>query len=318
MTRSNLLVALGAGVAALLGAGSAHAYCRTASCLEGMPHTEQVCDPPQTTDCGIPLFWASRCIGYSIQEDASAQVTFAQTEQVVKSAFASWASAVCADGGTPQMLVTEAAPAVCHQHEYNQTRGNANIIMYHDDTWPYEGQSNATLALTTVTYDIDTGEIYDADMELNSADNHFTLGDTGVDFDLLSIVTHETGHFQGMAHSANPEATMWPSYTPGTISLRDLSADDKAGICAIYPSTPANSDCNATPRHGFSPLCAAEQPTPSTSKCSTTVPGNTSSFAPAAGVLAALGALLFAARRRESREGLRHHASRRGRSRSCR
>jgi hypothetical protein len=134
------------------------------------------------------------------------------------------------------------------------------------------------------------------------ADNHFTLGDTNVDFDLLSIVTHETGHFQGMAHSANPEATMWPSYTPGTISLRQLSPDDEAGICAIYPATPTNSDCEPTPRHGFSPLCAAEQPSPpSSSKCSTTAPGSTSSFTPVASVITALGALLFSTRRRSRR-----------------
>jgi hypothetical protein len=293
--------ALGAGLAALLSAGTAGAYCRTSSCMEGTPHSAAVCNPPYTDDCGTPLFWASRCIGYSVQENASTQVTFAQTEQVMKSAFASWASSACTGGGTPQMRVTEAAPAVCDQQQYNQNAGNANIIMYHDDVWPYEGQSNATLALTTVTYNLDTGEIYDADMELNSADNHFTLGDTDVDYDLLSIVTHETGHFQGMAHSHDPNATMWPEYMPGTISLRDLSADDQAGICAIYPPAPINNDCNATPRHGFSPLCAAQQPAPppsQSSKCSAVAPGSTSSSGSGPGVIAALGALVFAARRK--------------------
>src|SRR5689334_23648589 len=49
------------------------------------------------------------------------------------------------------------------KHEYNQNRGNTNLIVFRDDGWPYEGSSN-TLALTTVTYNLDTGEIYDADM----------------------------------------------------------------------------------------------------------------------------------------------------------
>lgn len=296
-----LVPVLGAGLAALLSAGTAGAYCRTASCTPATnPHTEQVCNPPYTDDCGIPLFWASRCLGYSVQQSASKQVTFAQTEQVMKSAFASWTSAACPGGGTPQMQVTEAAPAVCDEHEYNQSAGNANIILYHDDVWPYEGQSNSTLALTTVTYNLDTGEIYDADMELNSADNQFTLGTTGtIDFDLPSIVTHETGHFLGMAHSHDMTATMWPEYVPGTTTLRKLSADDIAGICAIYPPTPANNDCDATPRHGFSALCAAQQPPPpSGSKCSTGAPGSGSSGGPPAGAMAALGALIFAARRR--------------------
>jgi MYXO-CTERM domain-containing protein len=300
MSRNNLPVApvaCAAALAALLAAGTAGAYCRTTSCMQGMPHSAQVCQPPESDDCGVPLFWASHCIGYSVQQDASKQVTFAQTEQVLKSAFASWTSAAC-PGGTPQMQVTEAAKAVCHQQQYNQTVGNANVIMYHDDMWPYEGQANATLALTTVTYNLDTGEIYDADMELNTADTHFTLGDTGVGFDLLSVVTHETGHFLGMAHSHDPTATMWPQYNPGTINLRHLSADDIAGICAIYPPTPVNNDCNATPRHGFSPLCAAQQPPPPRSgTCSATAPGSAPTGS-GAGMIAALGALVFAARRR--------------------
>src|SRR5262249_43161433 len=154
--------------------------------------------------------------------------------------------------------VTEAAPVNCKQHEYNQKAGNANIILYHDDLWPYEGTNN-TLALTTVTYNLDTGEIYDADMELNSADNDFTVGDTNVDFDLLSIVPHETGHFLGLAHSHESTATMWPSYDPPTTNLRHISADDIAGICAIYPPGSDRTCCDATPRHGFSPDCAAQQ-----------------------------------------------------------
>jgi len=296
MRTSNLAVAFFAGAFSLLLAGTAGAYCRTSSCMEGMAHTAAVCDPPQQTDCGTPLFWASRCIGYSVQVNASIKVTFAQTEQVMKAAFATWAAADCT-GGNPQMAVTEAAPATCDQHEYNQTKGNANIILYHDDVWPYEGSPN-TLALTTVTYNLDTGEIYDADMELNSADNDFTVSDTNVDFDLQSIVTHETGHFQGLAHSANPTAVMWPEYVEHTTTLRTLTADDEAGICAIYPPSPANSDCDATPRHGFSTLCAAQQPAQSTSSCGVGspggAPGSDGGTGPSGGVLAGLGALVLA------------------------
>ncbi len=307
--RSDRAAALAAGLAlglgATLAASAAHAYCRTSSCNQGMAHTAAVCDPPRPDDCGTVIAWAQPCVEFSVQQDGSPKrnISFTQTEQVMAEAFGTWMGADCASGGHPHILVTEGTPAVCATHEYNQDAGNANVVMYHDDKWPYEGQPGTTLALTTVTYTLDTGEIYDADMELDSADNAFTLGDTNVMFDLLSIVTHESGHFLGMAHSHDPNATMWPDYLPGTISLRHLSPDDVAGICAVYPPAGAVTDCDPTPRHGFSPLCAADQSSGSSSCSRPARPASRSAAAqaapaPPAGALAVLGAWLLTARRR--------------------
>jgi hypothetical protein len=304
MTRSNLSARLVGGLlgglALLLSAGPAAAYCRTSSCDPTLPdaHTAAVCDPPQMSDCGIALAWPQPCAQFNVQEDGSPKlgITAAQLETLMTTAFGTWMNAACT-GGTPHILISEGAIVSCDQHEYNQMAGNANIILFHDDVWPYEGSPN-TLALTTVTYDLDTGAIYDADMELNSADNHFTLGDTDVDFALLSIVTHESGHFLGMAHSADPSATMFPSYNQGTINLRTLSADDIAGICVVYPPEGPVTGCDPTPRHGFSPLCAAQQP--ASSGCSCGLAGASESApaqrGPWMGALA-LGGLLLGARR---------------------
>ena len=302
-------LALAAAAVVTASAAPASAYCRTSSCPS--VGTSQVCTPTGPGDCGLPLFWGSPCVGWSLQQNASAHTTFAETEQILTKAFHTWTTAACAGGGTPRMSVTEAAAAVCDKHEYNQAAGNANIILFHDDAWPYEGSPN-TLALTTVTYNLDTGEIYDADMELNSADNTFTTGDTNVEFDLLSIVTHETGHFLGLAHSPNIDATMYPSYIPQTTKLRDLSPDDVAGICAIYPPGDAiPSDCDPTPRHGFSTRCAGDQPPGSVVEgdSSSTASGGCAAApampagAPWAGMTAALGALVFAAARKRRRAG---------------
>lgn len=70
-------------------------------------------------------------------------------------------------------------------------------------------------------------------------------------------MTHETGHFLGLAHSHQPDATMYPVYQQGTTMIRNLSDDDIAGICAVYPPGDIPSDCDPTPHHGFSALCAA-------------------------------------------------------------
>jgi hypothetical protein len=259
MARSKPLLAA-AGLAALLAADPAAAFCRTSSCPD--VGTRSVCTPAAVEDCGTPLFWASPCITFSMQQDGSSQIGVPEATQIFQTAFATWMAADCGGGATPHILLSDAGPVGCHVQEYNQDRGNANIIMFRDDDWPYAGVST-TLALTTVTYNLDTGEIYDADMELNSFGSDFTVGDTGIVFDLLSIAVHETGHFLGLAHSPNSDATMFASYKEGDIELRSLSADDVAAICTVYPPAgPVDASCDDTPRHGFSSECGSEQPAP--------------------------------------------------------
>ena len=59
-------------------------------------------------------------------------------------------------------------------------------------------------------------------------------------YNFASIVTHETGHFLGMAHSGDPYAVMYSQYRPGTTSLRYLTQDDVSGICVVVVATSAN------------------------------------------------------------------------------
>jgi MYXO-CTERM domain-containing protein len=144
------------------------------------------------------------------------------------------------------------------------------MIVFRDDGWPYN-DAYSTLGLTTVTFNADTGEIFDADMEINSSQRNLVAGDNipKNGFDLESVVTHEAGHFFGLAHSQDKTATMYASYAPGTTVLRTLSNDDVKGLCSIYPDAntrnvsakasasetlPAEA-CNAAPRHGYTKIC---------------------------------------------------------------
>src|SRR5581483_9427339 len=100
---------------------------------------------------------------------------------------------------------------------------------------PYNDGVN-TLALTTLTFNADTGQILDADIELNTRTGQITTS-TPVgpgDYDLQSILTHETGHFLGLAHSGHPEAVMFSQYKPQSTSMRMLVQDDIDGICSVY------------------------------------------------------------------------------------
>ena len=266
-------------VAVLLGVlvpAEASAFCRTMSTkvpADFSPSAERPC-----WDQGTPLYWANRCVSYSLQRDASRQVAFDDVTGALTAAFTRWASVACPTiegSGQVSIDIRYLGPVSCGRVQYNQDPavGNANVIMFRDDTWPHSDPNN-TLGLTTVTYSPKTGELYDADMEINSANVKLVVRDPvptdGYDF--ASILTHEAGHFLGMAHSPDPKATMYASYRLGSTTMRNLAADDVAGICAAYPpdgtrltgsgKVPAVA-CDPTPRHGYASECI---PSPTTTK----------------------------------------------------
>jgi len=239
----------------------AHAYCRASTCAEG-----QLCGPPPWDDpiCK-PLVWLRPCVGVSVQIDASEEVPFDAAEAAVDQAFRTWEQPACDDVtlAEPGIRVLNLGAVECNLVEYNSNGGNANVVAFRDAAWPHPAGPH-NIALTTVTFDTRTGEIYDADMEVNTYGFPFTTSDNPeeIQTDLLSVLTHEAGHFLGLAHAEDTSATMWPNYTEGETGPRDLSPDDIEGICAIYPPPAAPIDvstCNPIPRHGFSPACLANQ-----------------------------------------------------------
>ena len=69
--------------------------------------------------------------------------------------------------------------------------------------------------------------------------------------DLENVLTHEFGHYLGLAHTTDPEATMFASAVAGEILKRDLGSDDIAGICAVYPAGTPTGECDPAPRGGL-------------------------------------------------------------------
>ncbi|MCA9643450.1 MAG: matrixin family metalloprotease [Myxococcales bacterium] len=247
-------VPLLAGLSAMALSSSASAFCRTTTCDPKSNTCEQ--DAEGCVLIGLPLYWPGACLSFSINKDASPLrgLDWETTDSLVSQGFNTWMSVDCG-GSTPSIALQSRSPVACDVQEYNQQQPNANIWLYRDDVWPYAG-ADTTLALTTITFNVKTGEIFDADVEINSVQNALTTGDQDVQTDMLSIVTHEAGHFLGLSHTTKGDATMYARYSPGSTSLRSLTADDAAGICAIYPPDREADSCSFDPRHGFSGECA--------------------------------------------------------------
>ena len=249
----------------LLTASSAFAYCRTTTCDPGDPKASCKFDANGCVMTGFPLAWRSSCVTIGVQQMGSPRngLTFDDIAPVVEQAFSSWMKADCGNG-TPSIQVNMIGPLECDVVEYNSKVGNANVVIFRNDVWPYtEMGASYAIGLTTTHFDTTNGDLWDADIELNGT-APLTIGDPIKGDDLLSVLTHEGGHFLGLAHSFDPTATMRPVYTAATDgdSLRSLAPDDIAGICSIYPPgrKPATTSCEN--RHGFSSQCAADQPPP--------------------------------------------------------
>jgi MYXO-CTERM domain-containing protein len=306
----HLFFAVASFGALALHAAPAAAFCRSTTCSGSCPRNEDGC---KTT--GSSLYWASRCVGFSLSVDASSiDVNFDTFKAVSNASVAQWSARMCPQGEATFAFAAD-HPVTCHKAEYNPKGPNANIILFQDNCWTYKSADN-TLAKTTVSYDANTGEILDADIEINHAYNEITTepgptvmsigpSDTShVVYDLQAILTHEFGHFLGLDHSMDPTATMNAAYDPGTIDLRSIEEDDLGGVCAIYPPKRVAA-CDKTPRNGFSgecglpPPCGQKDTGDAKGTCAVSAPGDATG---SAGVtwLAALAAALLAARRRSS------------------
>jgi hypothetical protein len=214
----------------LLSAPSASAFCRTTT---APPPADFQPGEDGCFTSGAPLFHSSQCVPYRLTTRASNQITKAVLSETLASAFATWTApnAHC----TPGISGIELAPTDRETiASYARGQRGDNIVGF-VTPWPH-GPSE-TLALTTLTFDATSGEIFDADLEINDDVAWSTTDPVPPEgFDLQSALTHEVGHLLGLAHSVEPDAAMFASYEPGSSSQRALDDDDARGICAAYPS----------------------------------------------------------------------------------
>ncbi|MEZ4406940.1 MAG: matrixin family metalloprotease [Polyangiales bacterium] len=214
------------------------AYCRTT--------TARV--RPQPGECatsGIPIQWRNRCTGFSLfATGVPADVAQPDLERIAAESAGAWANVACDDNGRePQYFRIVPNADTLNPSGYDPDGPNSNTVSFrhrwNDDATHRPG----AIAITIAFFDTLTGEIFDADIELNTFDERtnfdgFTFSTARItdpaSADLQTILTHEFGHFLGLAHSDSDRAVMWWQAGLGE-ARRVITSDDAAGVCAIYP-----------------------------------------------------------------------------------
>jgi hypothetical protein len=286
------IVAVAVALSALL-PSTAGAFCRTRT----IPVPPSFAGPDCFTE-GAPLFHPSQCVTYHLLSREAPELPYARLSDALARAFAGWTApnAVCTPGITAIELERVGDAKIV---DYTPGEdGTRNVIGVVEGAWPHN-DLNETLALVTLTFKPETGEVLDADMEIRSGTDWSPSSPDAIDLD--HAMAHEAGHFLGLAHTADSMAVMFPSIQPGTPNPPVFTTDDRQGVCSIYPSRftrtgasgpVASTACQLTPGASSSGC-----PSPSITHGCTASPSTPSGSA-ALAFVGALAACLVAARMR--------------------
>jgi hypothetical protein len=236
--------------------------------------------------CFASVHWTHRTIPYVIRAPETSTIERDRLIRAVDSAFFAWSSVGCtrirfeyrgflsldapSDVENEVVVVTD---GFGRRPQAPETAATGSLM-----TWS-EATGDDVLAITRVRYDPDTGVVSRARIELNDETARLvdaSLGCGESEYDLEAVLTHEVGHFLGLAHPCeypdeagqieqcpSPSCydkladvmesgvpTMWPVADYCDIQLRTLTGDDVDGICFLYPSNGEDRQCvRYTPGH---------------------------------------------------------------------
>ncbi|MFK7988413.1 MAG: matrixin family metalloprotease [Sandaracinaceae bacterium] len=211
------------------------------------------------------LFWRFRTVTVRPLYDSSDDVPGVEVASALSRSIAAWNQA--SQGCSDMLLVDGGMGTGFATNLGGGEHDGENRIVWRESGWPEEAGTE-TLALTTLVFRRQSGQILDADIDLNGVNHGWSTAPTppmGLT-DTENTLTHELGHLIGLAHVIDPGATMFEASPPGDIDKRTLSQDEVDGVCTIYPlrgPTPGAPDidgeglmgsCRASPGGATTPL----------------------------------------------------------------
>ena len=215
---------------------------------------------------GVPLAWRRPCIGYGIDARAGFDIDFDQLSNIARTSIEKWTSVDCGGDSVGLSVLPWEEPTLCNKAEFDQQGRNVNTIAFVSE-WssnanPQEQSFDPGAIALTIVWFPANGEIVDADILINENQGPFVIcPPTGCEnsqllgADLESVLTHEAGHFFGLAHSEDETSTMVATYPRGSIDNRTLEQDDIDGMCTIYQPGSVPGQCDYEPATGLSLTC---------------------------------------------------------------
>ncbi len=133
---------------------------------------------------------------------------------------------------------------------------NQNIVILRGVSrgQPWRHPSSVHGNTTLFRVDENQGKLLDADIEINGEmlglNALYTLQFSLIWLNLFFVLAHEFGHVLGLDHQPckNHEHLMCESYQFGSTQQVQLSDDDRAGICFLYPLGKPTGECQGYAR----------------------------------------------------------------------
>ncbi|WNG44229.1 matrixin family metalloprotease [Archangium minus] len=204
--------------------------------------------PTENAPEGHCLWWqGGSSLTFHQQQCMPGEPDCAARQQSVGRALLAWDDILV---GCTSLRISDGPATASRQVGYVIEGANENIILLRDRTCSQPGDAGSedcwqhsaeTLALTTTTYKGRTGQILDADIEINAV-AVFSQADV---LDLQGVVTHEVGHALGLDHSPDTRSTMFPTYPSREDSLSVIDEGSRQAMCTIYPPGAPAVDCVA-------------------------------------------------------------------------
>jgi hypothetical protein len=209
----------------------------------------------RTSDKGEVLVWSPSAV--TLEVSTAGMAADAAAYQAVQAAFLTWTAS-----GAPLAVQFEQRSG-----SLSASRDGHSTLSWVNKGWKY---GDDVVGMTIAWYHPSTALVDETDIVLNLRDHSWATGAPGpTRFDVQNVVTHEAGHFFGLAHEPSlPADVMYPVTPPGETQKRVLKADDRAGLAALVLET--NSRVGPRPQSTISEPTSltAVGPTDSMGGCS--------------------------------------------------